>query len=225
VIGVAGTRTPFPAEAAPPDLSGITFPNIYDVFFRGPEAATLQTSLQGLGPTLKTNVDSIFDASIKAFNELGETMEKAGTEAARLGPAGGYARVAGRASELSESAFGAEAMRAKLVRRKDPIAEAYQSWLASSGFQALGKALPGYVAEMIEFWKKESRKPPDQRPTSPHILARRAQVTRVRMPRLVIRVGDERELDKVLAAEVADRVRFGVAEAFRIAVLQHEAAA
>jgi hypothetical protein len=151
-------------------------------------------------------------------------MSQAGTDAAQLGSAARYERLTKNALALGETAFGADAMRAGLVERSDPIAIAFQSWLSGSGFTLVGKALPRYVAEMVEYWKEEASKPPSARPTSPHILARRAQVNRVRLPRLVIRVHEERKLDKVLAAEVADRARFGVAQAFQLAIAQHESA-
>lgn len=225
VVGALGVWTPFPAEAAPPDLSKIAAPNLYQAFFGGPEAATLRTTLEATGSSLKTNLDRIFDAGIDGLTKVGEKMGEAGTNAAKLGSAARYTQVADRAAQLAETAFGADAMRSHLVRRQDPIAAAFESWLSQSGFTLVDRVLPRYVGEMIEYWKREAAKPPAERPTSPHILARRAQVERVRLPRMVIRVNEERELDKVLVAEIAERVRFGVSRAFQIAAAQNEAAA
>ncbi len=220
-IGIAATWTPFPGEAIPPDLSKVAFPNIYDAFFAGKEAGALRQNLVDTGDTLKTKLDAIFDAGILGLTDFSEAMGKAGTAAVNMGSAARYRRVAKSAAQLAETAFGDEIERARLARRQDPLAEAFESWLAGSGFQIIGKVLPRYVAEMIEFWKREASKSPDERPTSPHILARRAQIGRVRLPRMVIRVHEERELDKALAVEVADRARVGVARAFQQATAQY----
>jgi len=225
VVGDLGVSTPFPAEAAPPDLSKIAAPNLYQAFFGGPEATTLRARLGATGSSLKVNLDRIFDAGIDGLTKVGEKMGEAGTNAAKLGSAARYTQVANRAAQLAETAFGADAMRSRLVRRQDPIAAAFESWLSQSGFTFVNRVLPRYVGEMIEYWKRETAKPPAERPTSPHILTQRAQVERVRLPRMVIRVNEERELDKVLAAEIAERVRFGVSRAFQIAAAQNEVTA
>lgn len=221
VIGVAAQWTPFGAEAAPPDLTGIEFPNLYDAFFTGPDADAMRLNLMKAGPSLKNNLNSIFDGGITALTNFGDEMSKAGTEAARVGPSSQYLKAADRAAKLAETAFGADAMRANMVRRKDPIATAFELWFKDHGFEFAGKVLPKFVAEMIEFWKKEASKPPAERPTSPHILARRAQIDRVRVPRLMIRVNEERELGKSLAVEVAARAQSGVAKAFNMATAQY----
>jgi hypothetical protein len=224
MIGILATNTPFPDEAAPPDISGITFPNVYDEFFGGPEAKKLRESLAAAGPALTTAFDKIFSAGITALTSVSDTFGKAGEGVKSLGSVSRYRLMSERATALAETAFGADAMRAGLKRRKDPIAEAFEEWLGGSGFTLVGKALPRYVAEMIQFWKKEAAKPPGERPTSPHITAARARLGRVRVPRLVIRVGDPRDLDKTLAVELADRAGVGVAQAFQTAVTQLAAA-
>lgn len=229
ILPQIGVTPQIPDEAAPPDLSGLEAPNIYESFFGGTtpsvQAAALRAQLTSAGPALTANVDKIFDAGIGALTTVSETLSKAGASAASVGSAARYREVALKAAATAESVFGADAARDALVRRKDPLAQAFESWLARSGFEFVGRVLPGYVAEMIDFWKKEAAKNPAERPTSPHIVARRAQIGRVRMPRMVIRISEERELDKVLAVEVGDRVRFGVAQAFGVAMDQQGAGA
>jgi len=225
VLRAVGVSPQIPAEAALPDLSATGFPDIYQAFFGGKEAAILRSRLTVTGAAIQNKLDAIFEGGMTALNTTAEAFSKAASDAASMGSAKRYGLVANRAAALAENAFGADAARAGLLRRKDPIAEAYESWLSASGFNLLGKVLPAYVAEMIAFWKKEAGKPPADRPTSPAILARRERIDRVRLPRMAIRINEERELDKTLAAEIADRVRQGVARAFEIAAAQPEAAA
>jgi hypothetical protein len=220
VIGIAGTKTPFPDEAKPPDLSGIRAPQIYDAFFGGGRADKLRQSLAGIGPTLNEQLGSIFDAGSKALTDLSDTTHAAAATAVSLGSAARYSNVAQGATKISETVFDPEVAGVKAVPTTDPVAAAFGYWLAGSGFQVLEKALPSYVTEMIQFWKKEASKPQAERPTSPHILARRAEVERVRTPRMVIRVEEGRELDRGLAAEIGERVRAEVAKAFDLGMAQ-----
>ena len=214
IIGIAATHTPFPAEATPPDLADVQFPDVYKAFFEGPQADDLRKSLATTSATLSTGVAAVFDAGIKATNDLGDSLGEAAAQAAQMGVGARYRRIASSADRLSEVAFGANALRARLGPPKDPIALAFESWLAGSAFQIIEKALPGYTRQMLQFWKAEAAKPVADRPTSPHIVARHAQVGRVKTPRLVIRVPEGLALDKSLAAEIGDRVRTGVAQAF-----------
>jgi hypothetical protein len=217
-IGILATPTRLPAEASPPGVSGITFPDIADSFLLGAEATALRASLASAGPTLTTRLDEAFMAGVTALTAIAGKAAQAGTKVRDIGSANAYRAMTARVGRLAEAAFGADAMRAGLERRRDPIATAFETWLAGQGFALIEKALPKYVAEMIAFWKREAARPAADRPTSAHITAKRAQLGRVKVPRLVIRVGEARDLDKALAVELADRAGAGVAQAFQMAL-------
>lgn len=213
-VGIAATKTPLPAEAAPPDLSSVVAPRLDEAFLGGGRDAALRKALSGIGPVLKDNIGAALDAGGQALTDLAETMHRAAGDSVRIGSAANYRRIARGAARISEETFGAGAARAAFTPRETPLGRAFGAWLAVSGFQTVGTVLPSYVDEMIRYWKEEAAKPPAERPTSPHIVARRARLGRVRMPRLVVHVAPGRTLDKGLAVEIADRVRTEVAQAF-----------
>jgi hypothetical protein len=80
---------------------------------------------------------------------------------------------------------------------------------------------------MRYFWWGSTRAakpaPAKVTPTSPHILARRVRMERVRMNRLTIHLPG-RSLNDDLIAEVARRFKGAVEDAYRTAVNQLEAA-
>ena len=232
VLGIAMTRTAILEEPAKPDLSALPhFPNIYDAFFGTaaldlPDAAarmakakadaqTLADSFTELGKTAKSNVDSIFEAGITGLNQVSRTFGEAGTLAAKLGSRESYEKVVTNANNLSNTVLTWDDFLDKAHPYQDPLADAMEAILVNSQFDLLTRSLPAYVAEMVAFWKQESKKPPIERPTSPQILAKRAQVNRVRVPRITLRVFGDRPLDKSLALEVATSFQRAVADAFR----------
>ncbi|MBI4671163.1 MAG: hypothetical protein HY741_05790 [Chloroflexi bacterium] len=223
-LGALKKRTKLPAEAAPPDMSTIAkFPDVYEAFF-GAGAPNLGGSLITLRDSIKTNANMILETGATQVLELGNTFDTAATQAARLGSRKAYDLAVSESGRLAELTFGGEELRRTMERREDALAKAFEAWLVGSGFDLVSKALPLYVQGMIEYWRAESQKPPTERPTSPHILAKRAEVTRVRVPRVVLNVNEERALDKVLASEVAALFQGAVAQVFRLGVAQHEAA-
>jgi hypothetical protein len=223
-LWLATEQTTWDLEAAPPDVEKIISPDIYQSFFGEHRADALRKSLVEAGPALQNNVATIFDAGGTALSKLRVTTHQAAIAAAAEGSTAQYRRFAKGAADLSEAAFGAQDYRAHLKVSQEPAADAFALWLAGSGFQIVEKALGYYVQEMIRYWKHEAANPEPEHKTSPHILARRAQLERVRSPRMVVRVGEGRELDKALALEIGDRIRGGVAKAFGQAVAQPAAA-
>lgn len=232
VLGIAMTRTAILEEPAKPDLSALPhFPNIYDAFFGAaaldlPDAAArmakakadaqaLADSFTELGKTARANVDSIFEAGITGLNQVSRTFGEAGTLAAKLGSRESYEKVVTNANNLSNSVLTWDDFLDRAHPYQDPLADAMEAILVNSQFELLTRSLPAYVAEMVAFWKQESKKPPLERPTSPQILAKRAQVNRVRVPRITLRVFGDRPLDKSLALEVATSFQRAVADAFR----------
>ncbi|MCC7164263.1 MAG: hypothetical protein IT331_17340 [Anaerolineae bacterium] len=208
-------------EVAPLDTSTLPgFPNIYDSFF-GTGAVGLRTALTSTRDSLKTNMDTVLDTGATKFLEIGETFDKAGSAAARMGSAKRYEAVVTDAERLAKMAFGGDEMRQALQGKNDALTRAFENWLAASGFKMVAQALPIYIERMIDFWQAEAAKKPEERPTSPHILAKRAQVNRVKVPRIVLNVNEDRDLDKGLAAEVAALFQGAVGQAFRTALTQY----
>jgi hypothetical protein len=221
VVGIAATKTVLPEEAAPPDLSELAPPpQLYEAFFGGKRADALRKSLTDLGTAIPAKVGDILDSGKQILVDLGDTMHQAADDATRIGSVATYRRIAEGAARISEAAFGADAARAAFVPKQDPIADAFASWMAVSGFKVVEKVLPAYVKEMVDFWREEVAEKSAERPTSPHIVARRTDLARVRVPRVFVEVEAGRETDKTLVVEIADRVREAVAQAFGEAAAQ-----
>ena len=154
---VAGISPELPAEAAPPDISDIQAPNIATEFLGVPEAAEFSAALAKAGPAFTTNLDKLFNGTIKGITGVGETMGKAGSDATKLGSAARYEKVVDQAGELAEAAFGGDASRASESRAGIRSPDAFESWLAGSAFVLIRKALRRYAAEMVRVLEARSR--------------------------------------------------------------------
>jgi len=211
------------AETALPSLAGVSFPNVYDAFF-GPGAHPIGPALIALRDEVQTGVHDILGAGVGFLNDLGDAFSRAAAGASVLGSPEQYRLIGERASGLAESLFGpdaAELRRRIATRPPDVLARAFESWVARGGFDIIGAAIPLYVAEMRRFWDEEADRAATEAPaeeivlpTSPHITARRAQLGRVFMPRLVIRAPG-RALDDELVGVVAARFKEAVEGAFQ----------
>jgi hypothetical protein len=162
----------------------------------------------------------MLSAGVDSLQTMSVTFAKSGSLAAQMGSAQRYRQVIERSNSLADTAVNWKEFQGTAQSYQDPLAEAMAVWLADSHFELLTKTLPLYVAEMIEYWRQEIKKPVAEQPTSPHILAKRAKVERVRVPRLTLRLTGERILDKSLALEVATQFQGAVAEAYRLGVDQ-----
>lgn len=89
----------------------------------------------------------------------------------------------------------------------------FGSALAAGGFMMLGTAIPRYVKGLRDFWLRE--RSTGQRPTSPHLLAKRARHLQVHMPELTIKATG-RPTDSKLATMVAETFRTAIDDAYRI---------
>jgi hypothetical protein len=100
--------------------------------------------------------------------------------------------------------------------RRDPIAQALESWMADGGIRVLAAVMDGYARQVAQRWHARYTEEPAggpqpgrAAPTSPHILRRHAAPGRVQVPRLLVRVvgsPDDDVLDAV-ATEFAGAVR------------------
>jgi hypothetical protein len=101
----------------------------------------------------------------------------------------------------------------------DPLAAAFEGWLAAGGFELIGDVIGGYVDGLAAHWRErqvaEDTEPTTVvTPTSPHLLRRNATVGRVVLPRLTVRAAPGRALDEELADAVAARFAVAVREAY-----------
>jgi hypothetical protein len=102
----------------------------------------------------------------------------------------------------------------------DAMGEAFDRAIASTGFELLGAAIPLYIQGLGDFWQRTSEADvASPAPTSPHILARRAGLRRVRAPRLTLRANG-RALDESLARQVAESFREQVRSAYSTALVR-----
>jgi hypothetical protein len=107
--------------------------------------------------------------------------------------------------ELEDARTGAAA------RSADALALAFGQSMADGGFALAGAAFPVYVGEMRAFWA--SRRARIMHPTSPHIIAKRRRLARVRVPRMTLSaVG--RTADPGLAELVSSEFHAAVDDAY-----------
>ena len=96
------------------------------------------------------------------------------------------------------------------------LAGSLEAALALGGFHLVGAAIPHYVRALREFWQSQPEEATQAAapPTSPQILARRAQLSRVLVPSVSIRA-PRRALDGELSRELLAHFRSAVSAAFR----------
>lgn len=190
-------------------------PNFYDMLI-GVRPGELGREMGSFGRALGLNVRGLFENISRTLAHLGEVFSRTATDFARTGPAGRMQRFARESAELANGLYDGQ-LRALGDRvRVTPIG-AWERWLAGNGFQLIGAAIPMYVAQMRQWWRDRAMAGEENyvefTPTSPHILARRARLGRVRVPRLTLRA-QGRAHDEPLVRELAQRFREAVGEAY-----------
>jgi hypothetical protein len=215
VVNLVLTPTAF---TLPPDvlpkgpIAG--FPDIGEAFFGGGRGEALVASIDRLGTDLRGGVSDSLAGAETMLTALGGTFAAEADRAVVLGSPVQMHAFALDAAELSERVFGPEADRVReqaASRRPDVLAAAFESAVTSGGFALVGSAIPAYVGEMRRFW--EQKRPPVDRPTSPHILARHGRLGAVRIPRMTMRAPG-RAPDHALATAVAERFHSAVDDAY-----------
>ncbi len=215
VVNIVLTPRPF---TLPPDVMPTTplagFPDIYEAFFGGGRAATLLGAIDSLGSETRTAIRSTLGGAETLMADLGTTFAAEADRAAVMGSVARMRELAVDAAGMAETVFGPEAERVReqaARRRPDALAIAFEGAVTSGGFALVGAAIPAYVRAMRSFWT--SRRPPADRPTSPHILARHGRLGGVRVPRMTVRAPG-RTADRELAAAVAARFHDEVGNAY-----------
>src|SRR6266540_1213618 len=215
VVNIVLTPTAF---TLPPDVMPkgplAPFPDIGEAFFGGGRGAALVSTIDRFGAELGGSVTASLGGAETMLADLGTTFADAADRAVVLGSPVQMRAFALDAAEMSERVFGPEADRVReqaASRRPDLLAEAFETAVTSGGFALVGAAIPAYVGEMRRFW--EQKRPPLERPTSPHILARHGRLGAVRIPRMTVRAPG-RTPDRALATVVAERFHSAVDDAY-----------
>lgn len=206
-----------PPEAAPPDLSKLSFPDLYRAFFV-PGAPDPRKILRNLENGLEVGAHDLLGASRDTLLDLGQVLSQAALDASRLGSAQRYQGVLTQAEQTSTALFGPQLEDLRQhIAPPDPVAQAFETWVTRGGFHLIGAVIPRYIGEMRRFWEEEAQKQGTaekrERPTSPHILAKREKLSTVRVPRMLVRA-QGRDLDNLLVAEIATYFQGAVINAY-----------
>jgi hypothetical protein len=209
------TARPFIAETAAPATLA-PFPDIYDAFF-GPGAPNLIGSIASTSTVLQSEVSNLFTAASDFVLATGRAVSRTAdaAQASLLSPQR-YARINQGAEQMSNQLFDpiAAELRQRIGERSDGLARGFEQLVAGGAFDLIGNAIPLYVEQMSHYWldhtEEEVARPT---PTSPHILARRAGLRRVRFPRLIIRAAG-RALDADLVTQISTRFKGAIEDAY-----------
>jgi hypothetical protein len=207
----------FPAE--PPPMPRIPdFPDLYQTLFGGGRAARLASAIDRLGTVAADGLQRAARRSMRGLGELGDAIARDTAGAAHIRE-DRLDRVAQGADTLADRLVGPQ-LEAERSRRSpnDIVAQAFESWFASTGFELVARVIPDYAAELAAHWRAQIAGGEEPMPlvtaTSPRLLAQRAIVGRVAMPRMTLRARAA-ELDQALAAEVARQFAAGVTQAYQ----------
>ena len=136
-----------------------------------------------------------------------------------MGSTGRYGLLNLRADSLADGVFGPEVRGARERRVSDPLAIAYEHWLADGGIALVAEAVPLHAREMARYFhariSEGSELTASVVPTSPRILRERVTLGRVRVPRVRLRVTAPAALDAELARRTALAFETAVQRAYR----------
>lgn len=200
-------------ETAGPTLTSM--PNLYDQLFGAPPA-DLGNQVREFGRALGTSVRGLFERVSGTLRNLGEVFSRTAADLARTGPAQRMERFGRDAAGLANQLYDDQIRTLGERIQAQPIG-AFERWLAGDGFRIIQAAIPLYIAEMRAWWREQARAGEESMveitPTSPHILARRVRLGRVRVPRLTLRANG-RAHDEALVRELAQRFHDAVRTAY-----------
>jgi hypothetical protein len=200
-------------ETAAPTITPM--PNFYDLLFGAPPADLAQM-LRDFGSALGGNVRMLFERVSDTLRNLGGVFARTANDLARTGPAERMARFGREAAGMANALYD-DQIRALGERIRGTPIGTFERWLAGNGFRIIEAVIPLYIAEMRAWWREEARAGEgpyiEITPTSPHILARRAHLGRVRVPRLTLRANN-RTHDETLVRELAQSFHDAVRNAY-----------
>jgi hypothetical protein len=221
IVGILGNLPDkkIPAVNLPGPAS--KFPNIYE-YLTTLNKVDMAGSLTSLRGTLETQLPAMLDSAGDALTKMGDEMAASAGNMAWIGPASDATRVRDFADSTAAMFFGDQEKELRAALKHDALAAAFDSAVASGGFHLVGAAIPLYIESMREFWEQQPPSPPH--PTSPHILAKRQRLGRVKVPAVRI-VTAGRALDDPLISRVAAEFRRAVQGAWQSGLRATEAGA
>jgi hypothetical protein len=199
--------------------AGYGFPNLYETIF-APGLPGLRKAIGDLSTELPEGARNILGAGQAALDVLADEFATQADQAAAMGSPERFRRLAETADRQAQAVFGtdAEELRRRIAERpSDAVAQAFENWLAVSGFEVVAAAIPIYLREMRAFWREKEAHGEEATVridmTSPHILAEKAKLARTTMKQLVIEArGQKPGAD--LAEEVAATFQSAVHDAY-----------
>ncbi|RDZ29291.1 hypothetical protein [Lysobacter silvisoli] len=190
-------------------------PNFYDLLI-GVRPGDLGREMGSFGRALGANIRGLFENISRTLAHLGEVFSRTATDFARTGPADRMQRFARESAELANGLYDGQ-IRALGDRIEATPIGPWERWLAGNGFRLIEAAIPLYIGEMRRWWRERAMAGEENyvefTPTSPHILARRARLGRVRVPRLTLRA-QGRAHDESLVRDLAQHFREAVGRAY-----------
>lgn len=200
-------------ETAKPRIKPM--PNFYKLLF-GVPPGVLGREVRDFGRALGANVRGLFENVSRSLADLGEVFSRTATDFARTGPAGRMQEFARESAGLANGLYN-DQIRALGDRIHTAPIGAFERWLAGNGFRIIEAAIPLYIGEMRRWWRERAMAGEESyvelTPTSPHILARRARLGRVRVPRLTLRAHN-RPHDESLVRDLAQHFRDAIGQAY-----------
>jgi hypothetical protein len=190
-------------------------PNFYDLLFGAPPAE-LARHVRDFGVALGTNMRGLLGEVSTTLTGLAAVFTATAADLARTGPARRMARFGSDAGTLANSLYD-DQIRALGGRIAATTVGPFERWLAGNGFRIIERAIPLYIGEMRAFWNEREAAGDgpyvEITPTSPHKIARRARLGRVRVPRLTLNARG-RAHDETLVRELVERFRDAVRDAY-----------
>jgi len=205
----------------PPNVTMPWIPRLPDIYRTAilPYRTRLFDLLHTLRDAVVPNVRQIAESAAVMLLDIGDAAATAARNATRAGSPSLWATLMGSSSDIASTLFGGQ----RAAVEADALAEAYEREIVIAGMGTLAAAVPRYIGGVVDWWHGHQRVGTRGR-TSPHILARRARLSRVRMPRLMMRVhGFDLTTDQsrsALLAELQRRMKAQVELAWTTGELQ-----
>ncbi|MEU4520021.1 hypothetical protein AB0F52_15160 [Amycolatopsis sp. NPDC024027] len=217
--GKSTTKLPQLDETAPLSFRS-NFPDVWAAMFGAGRSEQVVAVIDTVGYALRKGVDRATRRAGLGLHATADEFAAAATRSARVGRTRDLTRLDTRSDLLADTVFGQEiADQSRRDTTFGPLAEAFESWLAAGGLETVGQVIDGYVDDLATMWRAristgtELTEP--LTPTSPHLLRKHAELGRVVVPRLTLRVQGSRALDDVLADDLAREFEAAVDTAHR----------
>lgn len=217
VTALFAAPRPYPAETDTRGLSSLRpLPNLYNLLI-GAQLPAYRARLSRLAVDVAASARGILSEASSLLGGLSGAMDRAGARVLAGPPLRRARSISSEADRLSDILYGPQIAELSSTSSSNPLAAAFTQWVTSGGFSVVGAIIPTYVREMLDWQDERARAGDDPTilltPTSPHIVAARARLARVRMRHLVVRV-ERPPTDDGLPEVVARRIQAEVQTAY-----------